>query len=90
MKNDNFFFGRETRPSAPPCCENADTNIIENVWTMLDQELAKMGPLTKSNLSKKIKTAWKKIPQNFIRNCVLSMPHRLELIRKAKGGHIKY
>jgi hypothetical protein len=30
-----------------------DTNIIENVWTMLDQELAKMGPLTKANLSKK-------------------------------------
>jgi hypothetical protein len=74
----------------PPAAKMPDTNIIENIWPMLDQELAKMGRLTKSNLRQKIKTAWKKIPQNFIRNCVLSMPHRLELIRKAKGGHIKY
>jgi hypothetical protein len=62
-----------------PAARVPNTNIIENVWPILDQELAK-----------KVKPAWKTIPHNFIRNCVLSMPHRLELIRKAKGGHIKY
>ena len=73
-----------------PAAKMPDTNIIENVWSMLDHELSKLGPLTKANLRKKIISAWKKIPQNSIRNCVLSMPHRLELIRAAKGGHIKY
>ena len=67
-----------------------NTNIIENVWSMLEHELAQMGMLSKANLKEKIVSAWAKIPQNSIRNCVLFMPHRLMLIRAAKGGHIKY
>jgi len=73
-----------------PAAKMPDTNIIENVWSMLDHELAQVGMLSKANLKKKIVSAWSKIPQNSIRNCVLSMPHRLKLIRAAKGGHIKY
>ena len=73
-----------------PKPRSPDVNIVENVWPMLDQELLKLGPLTASNLENKIKLAWRRIPQESIRNCVLSMPHRLELIRKAHGGHIKY
>ena len=74
----------------PPPAKSPDINIIENVWSMLDQEMLKLGPLSAANLERKVKQAWKKIPQNSIQNCVFSLSHRLDLIRKAHGGYIRY
>ena len=70
-----------TRPPA----KSSDLNIIENVWSMLIQEIQKLGPQTAKTLEKSIKKAWSKIPQNSIQNCDLSMPTRLNLVMKSKG-----
>jgi len=57
---------------------------------MLMQELQKLGPQSARTLEKSIKKAWSKISQFSIQNCVLSMPHRLDLVVKSKGEAIKY
>ena len=44
----------------------------------------------KAGLKKAIKTAWHGIDQEKIRNCVLSMPHRMKLVTEVNGKHIKY
>ena len=73
-----------------PPAKSPDLNIIENVWSMLIQEMQQLGPQTAKTLEKSIKKAWSKIPQNSIQNCVLSMPTRLNLVMKSKGAAIKY
>ena len=73
-----------------PSPRSPDTNIIENVWPMLMSELQKLGHQTANTLANSIKKAWSKIPQGDIRNCVLSMSRRCEMLIAAKGDHIKY
>ena len=65
-----------------------DLNPIENVWSMMDDELKQISHQTKNSLRKAIKSAWKKIDQNKIKNAIESMPSRLRLIKEAKGLHI--
>ena len=72
-------------PPRSPC-----VNCAENVWPILMSELQKLGLQTAASLRKNIKKAWSNIPQNSIRNCVLSMSKRCQLIIEAKGNHIKY
>ena len=72
----------------PP--KSPEPNVIENVWPMLMQEMQKLAPHTAANLHRHIKTAWWKIPQFKIDNCIRSMKHRLELLIEKKGDHIKY
>ena len=73
-----------------PPAKSPDLNIIENVWSMLIQEMQQLGPQTANTLEKSIKKAWSKISQISIQNCVLSMPTRLNLVMKSKGAAIKY
>ena len=74
-------------PSSSP-----DLNPIENVWAMLKYRLRTLPkrPTTKEALFIKCQEIWKSIDQKKIDNCILSMPRRLELARKARGGPIPY
>lgn len=84
-----FLAEKHIRVIRPPA-KSPDLNVIENVWPMLMLELQKLGPQTAKTLEKSIKKAWSKISQISIQNCVLSMPHRLDLVVKSKGEAIKY
>ena len=84
-----FLAENHIRVIRPPA-KSPDVNITENVWSMLMQELQKLGPQSAHTLEKSIKKAWSKISQISIQNCVLSMPHRLDLVVKSKGEAIKY
>ena len=74
----------------PTPANSPDLNAVENVWSMLDNELKKMKFTGKAGLKKAIKKAWHGIKQEKIRNCVLSMPHRMKLVTEANGKHVKY
>lgn len=76
----------------PP--KSPDLNIIENVWGMLQKKLnIKLRHVTistKEQLLQLIEESWSEIPVDFIKNCILSMPDRLNEIIKMKGKQTHY
>ena len=63
-----------------------DINIQENVWSMLVQNMPARRPKTLSALREVIRDAWEKIPLTHIKNCIESMPSRIQRIIEMKGG----
>ncbi|KAG4077872.1 hypothetical protein HA402_013806 [Bradysia odoriphaga] len=67
--------------------ENLD--IIADVGTMLREKinLKRQVPtiLTKDELLKIIDESWREIPDDFVKNCILSMPQRLKDVIKKEG-----
>lgn len=76
----------------PP--KSNDMNIIENVWAELQKilnfKLRSVTISTKEQLLQLIAESWKAIPENFIENCILSMPDRLKKVIEAKGRQTRY
>lgn len=74
----------------PPA--SPDLNPIENVWAVLKHDLARLQPrpTRKDDMVVAANKAWHAIPQAVIDNAILSMPKRLEAVRKAKGMSIDY
>ena len=84
-------FLHENQVSCPKIpTRSPDLNPLENVWSMLDNELKQLRHSTKASLRKAIHSAWKKIDQEKIKNAIESMPQRLLLIKQAQGLHIDY
>ena len=76
-----------------------DMNPIEHVWRAMKSSLHRQHPdihLLKNNeddvevLKGWIKDAWEAVPQELIDRLILSMPRRLQALRKAKGWYTKY
>ncbi|CAG5035473.1 unnamed protein product [Parnassius apollo] len=70
-----------------------DLNPIENVWTALKKEIAKEKVITnKQELIEKIIKAWFNTPElkTISKNCIDSMPRRLQEVIAQKGGFTKY
>ena len=74
----------------PTPAQSPDLNVVEDVWSMLVNNMKNKFPNSAKQLKKSIENAWKKIPQIHIQNSIDSVSYRLELVRKEKGGHIKY
>jgi hypothetical protein len=79
---------RVVRLLAP--AKSPDLNPIENVWSMLDTEVQKCRPTNLASLQNAIIKGWKNIPQKSIQNCIMSMPTRLALVKKAQGKAIHF
>ena len=74
-------------------------NPVEHVWRAMKSILYRQHPdihLLKDNeadieiLKGWIKEAWEAVPQELIDGLILSMPRRLQALRKAKGWYTKY
>lgn len=76
----------------PP--KSNDMNVIENVWgrfqNNLNRKLHNFTVSTHEQLLKLIDESWKEVPADFIRNCILSIPRRLEEVIKMKGKQTRY
>lgn len=69
-----------------------DCNPIENIWAILKEKVHKRSPKSKSELISTIKDIWEndaELHQSII-NAIRSMPKRINLVIKARGGHIRY
>jgi len=75
----------ESWPSRSP-----DLNWQENVWEMMEQRVRERNPTTIRGLRDILLEAWENIDIRQIRNCVASMPDRLEAVLAARGGHTRY
>jgi len=69
-----------------------DLNPIEQVWMYIGRQLEKYKepPTTTDDLWKRVEDIWVNIPIDFIHTLYESMPKRMEMLLRAKGGHIKY
>ena len=73
--------------------QSPDLNPIEHMWAYLKIQLGKnyqKPPGSCKELWERISVEWYKIPQEFCRQLIRSMPRRLQAVHRAKGKHTKY
>jgi hypothetical protein len=74
----------------PWCPRSPDLNPIENIWSWMDTQLAKVHCTSIEHLKENLHRIWLEIPINFCKNLIESMPRRINLCIKARGGYFKY
>ena len=67
-----------------------DLNPIENIWTIIKNNVEKRMPQNINELTKFLAEEWNAIPQSTINNLVMSMKTRCELILEKNGDRISY
>ena len=73
--------------------QSPDMNIIENLWTLLKQEVAKLPAATnREELKERILSAWKNLGRrrDALKNLCDSMPRRVSALVQTRGGPTKY
>jgi transposase len=72
--------------------QSRDLNPIESIWHTLKAQigLRKRRPTSIHELWEIVLEEWEKIPMDKIKSAYESMPHRLQAVIKAKGGHTRY
>lgn len=74
----------QTPPQSP------DLNPIENLWSFLEREIRKHVINNVNDLKTALQEEWTKIPVQYVKRLVESMPRRLEAVIKSKGYPTKY
>jgi hypothetical protein len=67
-----------------------DLNIIENCWSTLKQSVSAKKPTSLPDLEHKIRETWITLSHDYCHKLVFSMPHRIQMVLKAKGHYSKY
>lgn len=70
--------------------KSPDLNPIENLWSVLDSNIARDPHMSLDTLEKTLKSEWRKIEPNLLQKLVDSVPARLRLVVKSKGQTISY
>lgn len=63
-----------------------DFNVIENLWSIIDEQLTNYHPTNTDELQQLILKLWTEIPVETCRNLVESIPRRLETCIRVKGN----
>ena len=86
--DDNNFNHFKPWPGNSP-----DLNPIENLWATMKQRLRGRDTSTVKKLTKEIEDIWEKLDKNgkdIIENLAVSLPDRLQEVKKRKGRSTKY
>lgn len=67
-----------------------DLNPIENIWGITKPEVYRHTYNSMDELKAAVISAWEAVPLSTLRNCMLSMPRRLETVLKKNGGYTGY
>lgn len=72
--------------------QSPDLNPIEHMWAYLKKQLGKYQTRPKSckELWQRISVEWYKIPVEYCRDLIRSMPKRLAAVQRAKGRQTRY
>jgi len=70
--------------------QSPDLNPIEHLWAYLDRMTKDRICNTEEELFLCLQDAWSRVPVDYMRSLVLSMPRRLEAVLQARGGSTKY
>ena len=70
--------------------QSPDLNPIENLWSILDQNLKDRHPNNADQLFEILKEGWYALPADLLDRLACSMPDRIRDVIAAKGGHTKW
>ncbi len=86
LEPDNEFTLLKWPPQSP------DLNQIEHIWDVVEREICIMDvqPTNLQQLRDVIMSIWTKISEECSQQLVESMPRRIKVILKAKGGPTRY
>lgn len=81
---DNGIVTTDWPPYSP------DLSPIENIWSHIDRQLHGIDMDSLEKCGDKIQEIFNNIPVSMCRNLIESMPRRIKMCVKARGGHFKY
>jgi transposase len=67
-----------------------DLNPIENIWYIMKNNVEKRMPRNVAELKRFMVEEWEKIPQETVKNIIMSMKRRCELVLEKNGDRISY
>ena len=67
-----------------------DLNPIKNMWGVMKRHIEKENPMNLEGIKKIILWVWRALNGDFLKKLYDCMPHRMDLVIKAKGGVTKY
>ncbi len=70
--------------------QSPDLNIIEHMWSYIDQKLSNVIIKSKSDLIQEVSRIWYETPTIFVKRLYEGLPRRFECVVRNKGGHIPY
>jgi transposase len=73
-------------PNWPP--NSPDLSPIENVWAIMDINIAPKNPQNPEDLKRFLLEEWDKLPQETIDHLIQSMPERFRVCLRQNGGYI--
>lgn len=73
-----------------PPAQSPDLNVIENLWSILENNIRKYHISNKNDLKEALTREWAKISPETTQKLVESMPKRLNGVINNKGYHSKY
>ena len=89
IKANNFIKKNKIKKiDFPP--NSPDLNPIENIWALLKKRLAKYHYVSMESFKVAIENEWHNICTDTIKNSILSMNERLQLIIDNRGEYINY
>ena len=89
-KMTTLHFAKKAIATAVLPARSPDFNAIENVWSMLIDDIKKLEPKTKSEFRVAITKAWRRLSLESIQHCFDSLPNRLEEAIANGGDQTKY
>jgi transposase len=71
---------------------SSDLNPIENVWSYIKYHLDQYpcAPKSMKDLWERVQDIWTTIPKHYLHELYESMPRRMMMVYRNKGGHTKY
>lgn len=75
-------------PNWPP--SSPDLNIIENVWSLVQQEVNRLGCQSFDEFQLAVEETFASVPQDIVANLYTSLEKRMELVVQKEGGYTKY
>lgn len=70
--------------------QSPDLSIIENMWTILKNEVSKRSPKSCEELWRFAEEEWHRIPSKMIDTLYQSIPRRVTSVIRANGGSTRY
>jgi transposase len=69
-----------------------DLNIIEDIWAYINRRLStyRKDPRTLDELWERVQDIWTTIPIETIHNLYASLPRRMQMVYKNRGGNTRY
>lgn len=72
------------------CSNSPDFNPIEDVWSIMDHQIQKVGPKNVDQLKSALKKAWKNLDMQHVIASINSLPRRFQECIDLKGARTSY